>query len=161
MNSMAEKTKAQLEQEMAEMRLVHEKEMAEMKAKLETPDPNATVENFQLEELKKQLDEANAKLAAKEEDDGVKPAVDTSPEEIKAWLNEKVPFRAFKDDGKYKDDIVAGVTGNMFIIRRGEQTLIPRYLAIQLESSERQMNESANLTQGLADEYKKKSRDIE
>ncbi len=34
-------------------------------------------------------------------------------------LKERVPYMAFKDDGKYKDDIVVIVNGGNFIIKRG------------------------------------------
>lgn len=45
-----------------------------------------------------------------------------------AELKELVPFYAFKDGEKYKDDITVGVNGKITRIKRGEQVMIPRYV---------------------------------
>lgn len=51
---------------------------------------------------------------------------DMSPEEAKKFWSEKVPFRAFKDSGKYKDDIIVGYNGKIYQIQRGKDVMIPR-----------------------------------
>lgn len=51
---------------------------------------------------------------------------DMTPEEAKKYWSEKVPFRAFKDSGKYKDDIVVGLNGKIYVIQRGKDVMIPR-----------------------------------
>jgi hypothetical protein len=58
-------------------------------------------------------------------------------------LKQKVKYMAFKDDGKYKDDIVVIVNGHNFIIKRGVIVEIPRYVVAVLESKDRELR-SAN-----------------
>lgn len=58
-------------------------------------------------------------------------------------MKERVPYMAFKDDDKYKDDIVVIVNGKNFIIKRGEVVHIPRYVLAVLESKDRELR-SAN-----------------
>lgn len=55
------------------------------------------------------------------------------------WMKERVPYMAFKDDGKYKDDITVIVNGSSFIIKRGELVYIPRYVLAVLESKDREL----------------------
>jgi hypothetical protein len=69
------------------------------------------------------------------------------------WMNERVPYMAFKDDDKYKDDIVVIVNGRNFIIKRGELVYIPRYVLTVLESKDRELR-SANR---FIEEAKKKA----
>lgn len=64
-------------------------------------------------------------------------------EETNAALKERVPYMAFKDDGKYKDDIVVIVNGGNFIIKRGVVVNIPLYVVAVLESKDRELR-SAN-----------------
>ena len=58
------------------------------------------------------------------------------------WMKERVPYMAFKDDDKYKDDIVVIVNGSNFIIKRGELVHIPRYVLTVLESKDRELRTS-------------------
>ena len=41
-------------------------------------------------------------------------------------MNELVPFFAFRDNDKYKDDIFVGWNGKGYQIQRGKQVMIPR-----------------------------------
>ncbi len=64
-----------------------------------------------------------------------------SPEE---YMRERVNYMAFKDDGKYKDDIPVIVNGHNFIIQRGVVVQIPRYVVSILESKDRELR-AANI----------------
>jgi len=77
------------------------------------------------------------------------------------FLNERVPFRAFKDGDKYKDDISVQVNGKIFLIQRGVPVMIPRYVLLALEQSERQLAEAATLEARLVDEFEGKRRVLE
>lgn len=79
---------------------------------------------------------------------------------INDYLNERVPFRAFKDDNKYKDDIVVIVNGYAWQIQRGVTVMIPRHVLHAIENSERQKSEAANHAEALANEYKDKERQL-
>ena len=61
------------------------------------------------------------------------------------FLHERIPFSAFKDSGKYKDDLIVIVNGKTFQIQRGVQVMIPRYVYLAIEQSERQRAEAAKL----------------
>lgn len=63
----------------------------------------------------------------------------------KAWLEEKVPVRLFKDGDRYKDDVYVCVNGERLLIKRGENVEIPRKFALVLEQSMEQDNATARL----------------
>jgi hypothetical protein len=47
---------------------------------------------------------------------------------ISDYMNQRISFKAFKDSGRYKDDIIVGVNGKNWQIKRGEEVNIPRYV---------------------------------
>lgn len=69
------------------------------------------------------------------------------------WLNEKIPFRAFKDNDKYKDDICVGINGKNWVIQRGVQVFIPRFVYFALEDAERQKASAANISEKYSNEF--------
>ena len=81
------------------------------------------------------------------------PTPEKTPEELqaeeeareKAWLEEKVPIRLFKDNDRYKDDVYVCVNGERLLIKRGENVEIPRKFALVLEQSAQQDTATANL----------------
>lgn len=76
-----------------------------------------------------------------------------SPEEARrAYLNEKVPFKAYKDK-KIADDIFVCVNGKTFLIQRGVQVNIPRYVYLALEASERQKGVVVDMATEQAKNY--------
>ena len=73
----------------------------------------------------------------------------TAERGLNAYLRERVPFYAFKDSGKYKDDIVVGVNGRIWRIKRGEQVMIPRYVYEVIANSMDQDGKTADLIASL------------
>jgi hypothetical protein len=73
------------------------------------------------------------------------------------YLAEKVPYYAFKDNDKYKDDITVTVNGYTYQIQRGVHVTIPRFVLHAIENSNRQMAAAADHSQGLQDAYAEKS----
>lgn len=59
------------------------------------------------------------------------PPVKGSPE----WYNEKVPIRLFKDGDKYKEDVFVAVNGRGYLIQRGIEVMVPRFVAEVLYQS--------------------------
>lgn len=88
----------------------------------------------------------------------VAPAQTQSPEDVQAWLNERIPFEAFKDAEKYKDDIHVTVNGYTFVIQRGVQVMIPRYVYMALKDAERQNMIAAKHSIGLSNEFQNESK---
>lgn len=125
-----------------------------------TPDP--------VEEAKKQaqtiIEEAKKQAAeiVKDGEAQAKQAIDTANAELAAQAaaaaqvpdpEEKVPVRLFKDNGRYKDDVMVAVNGRAFQIKRGETVMVPRYVAEVLERSMAQDQETANLISRESGEY--------
>ncbi len=74
---------------------------------------------------------------------------------VKEWLEERVPFYAnISPDGK-NDDIVVGINGTNWVIQRGKQVMIPRYVFQALEDSYRQEIEAYRASQAFADQYQR------
>ena len=96
-------------------------------------------------EAQKAIDAAKAELEAQKD---TTPAPD--PEE-------KVPVRLFKDNGRYKDDVMVAVNGRAFQIKRGETVMVPRYVAEVLERSMAQDQETANLISSQSSEYEREA----
>ncbi len=74
-----------------------------------------------------------------------------SPDE---YLNEKVEIKLFKDGKEYKDDYIVAVNGKVWQIQRGKTVKVPRYVAMQIDSSQRQDLYAAQLAEKRADESK-------
>lgn len=68
------------------------------------------------------------------------------------WLEERLPFKAIKDNGSYKDDLVVFVNGQRFQIQRGKLVMIPRKVFLAIDAAERQMAEYAEYAGGLAEQ---------
>ena len=76
-------------------------------------------------------------------------------------LNELVPFEAFKDNDKYKDDITVIVNGKIWRIQRGVEVMIPRYVYNVIKQSEKQDLAATNFAEAKQQAYKKSSRNFE
>ncbi len=76
-------------------------------------------------------------------------------------LNEPVPFRAFKDNDKYKDDIFVCVNGRSWRIKRGEDVMIPRYVRNIIDQSEQQKLAATNYAEAKQQAYKQSSKNFE
>ena len=65
-------------------------------------------------------------------------APEASEKSVEEWLKERVPYIAFKDNDKYKDDIHVIINGHSTIIKRGVQVMIPRHVHMAIQDSEKQ-----------------------
>lgn len=86
---------------------------------------------------------------------------DTKKTTEQELLLELVPYTAFKDDDKYKDDIFVAVNGRRFQIKRGEQVMIPRYVYNTLMQSQEQDKATYKYMEQKASEYSRESKKIE
>lgn len=96
-----------------------------------------------LEEEKAELQAQVAAPAPVKQDPAMTPA---------KWLEERLPFKAIKDNGNYKDDLVVFVNGQRFQIQRGKLVMIPRKVFLAIDAAERQMAEYAEYAGGLAEQ---------
>ena len=72
-------------------------------------------------------------------------------------MNELVPFFAFRDNDKSKDDIFVGWNGKGYQIQRGKQVMIPRGVYNILIRSMRQDERTSELMASQARQYAEKS----
>ena len=95
---------------------------------------------------------AEAKAAVGAPDSGM-----TSEElaEHKAYMEEEVEVKLFKDNGKYKDDVFVGCNGETIAIKRGERVKIKRKFAEILDHSEHQDYETACLIEAKSAEFER------
>lgn len=111
------------------------------------------------EEMEKALAAANEALEkAKKEAEDAKEAAKAA-EEVMRGMSAKeaddgmVSFFAFKDDGKYKDDIVVGLNGRMYRIQRGKHVRIPRDVYDIIRQSMAQDAATAEMLEQKSREY--------
>ena len=64
-----------------------------------------------------------------------------------------VPFTAFKDDDKYKDDIFVAVNGKRYQIKRGETVMVPESVYEVLANSHAQDQATYRLMEQKAKEF--------
>lgn len=76
-------------------------------------------------------------------------------EEQKAYYNELVEVKLFKDNNKYKDDVFVSVNGENCVIKRGEKVMIKRKFAEVLDCSDLQDYETSKLIEKKSSEFAK------
>ena len=111
-------------------------------------------------EIAKMLADAKAEAAKIVEDAkmATAPAGNMTAEELKehkAYMNELVEIKLFKDTGKYKDDVFVSCNGETVAIKRGERVKIKRKFAEILDNSEHQDYETAQLIEQKTGEFAK------
>ena len=87
--------------------------------------------------------------------------VEEKPFNERAYWMERVPFRAFKDSGKYKDDITVGYNGRVYVIKRGVEVMIPRAVREIIFQSEEQDQRTAELIDMESSRFAAESRRYE
>ena len=76
-------------------------------------------------------------------------------EEQKAYYNELVEVKLFKDNNKYKDDVFVAVNGENRVIKRGERVQVERKFAEVLDNSDLQDYETSKLIEKKSSEFAK------
>lgn len=74
-------------------------------------------------------------------------------EERKAYWNELVKVKLFRDNNKYKDDVFVSVNGENCVIKRGVEVLIKRKFAEVLDKSDLQDYETSLLIEKKSNEF--------
>ncbi len=76
-------------------------------------------------------------------------------EERKAYWNEPVEVKLFKDNNKYKDDVYVSVNDENCLIKRGERVMVKRKFADLLDKSDMQDYETSKLIEQKSNEFAK------
>lgn len=119
-----------------------------------------TKDTQDLKEIKKMLAEltaANEEL--RKENERLKadaPKKSEADIEARKWLEEEVPLYLFKDTGKYKGDVVVPFNGKNWVIQRGVEVMVPRYIYNVVRQSQAQKDMIEKRIEELENEYEKK-----
>ena len=76
-------------------------------------------------------------------------------EKRKAYWNEPVEVKLFKDNNKYKDDVYVSVNDENCLIKRGERVMVKRKFADLLDKSDMQDYETSKLIEKKSGEFAK------
>ena len=125
--------KAQVEEMLAQAKAEAEKISADAKA-----------------EAEKILADAKASVSGEKTEEQIK-----AEEERKAYWNELVEVKLFKDNNKYKDDVFVSVNGENCVIKRGERVKVKRKFADVLDKSDMQDYETSLLIESKSSEFAK------
>lgn len=127
--------------------------MAKEKTNADEIETNAD-ENISMSKL--DLQELIAREIAKameSKKDEVSSVVDKEVSENETYMQEKVPVKLFVDNDKYKEDVVVCVNGRAYVIKRGVEVLVPRFVKEVIDNSMSQDGNTARMLQGLANEF--------
>lgn len=102
------------------------------------------------EEAEKLLAEAKASVGGELTEEQKK-----AEEERKAYWNELVKVKLFKDNDKYKDDVFVAVNGENCVIQRGVEVMIKRKFAHVLDNSDLQDFETSKMIEKKSKEFAK------
>lgn len=125
----------------------------------------AKAESINIADVTKQVEEMLAKAKAEAEKivSDAKASVGgeltdeqkKANEERKAYWNEPVEVKLFKDNNKYKDDVYVSVNGENCVIKRGERIRVKRKFADVLDKSDMQDYETSLLIEKKSSEFAK------
>lgn len=112
----------------------------------------------EIEALIKARVEAEIEAAKPETEEQIRE--EQKRKEIDEWLNQRVTVKLMKDSERYKDDVFVGVNGKGWLIKRGVPVQIPRYVAMALEDSLAQDEQTAMLIEKKTADYQRKIENI-
>ena len=130
-----------------------------------TKADKAAAESFNLADVAKQVEEmlaaakaeaakivadAKASVSGEKTEEQIK-----AEEERKAYWNEEVEVKLFKDNNKYKDDVYVSVNDDNVLIKRGERVKVKRKFADVLDKSDMQDYETSLLIEKKSGEFAK------
>jgi len=71
------------------------------------------------------------------------------------YMKQSVTIKLFKDNGKYKDDVYVCVNDKSYLIKRGVEVTVPRFIEQALKHSLSQDEYVASLVERLVSDYEK------
>ena len=71
------------------------------------------------------------------------------------YMKQPVTIKLFKDNGKYRDDVYVSVNEKSYLIKRGVEVTVPRFVEQVLKNSLAQDEYVASLVEKLQTDYEK------
>ncbi len=93
--------------------------------------------------------------AALNEKENAEMAISEGIKANEAYMNENVTIKLFKDNAKYRDDVYVAVNDRSFLIKRGVEVTVPRFVEEVLRNSLAQDEYVASLVEKLQADYEK------
>lgn len=100
--------------------------------------------------LEKEIEELRAALGKKEMENSAKTNAVRANEE---YMKQPVTIKLFKDNGRYRDDVYVAVNDRSFLIKRGVEVTVPRFIEQALKNSLSQDEYVASLVEKLQSDY--------
>ncbi len=100
--------------------------------------------------LEKEIEELKAALKQKEIAETAKIIAVHANEK---YMKKPVTIKLFKDNGKYRDDVYVAVNDRSFLIKRGVEVTVPRFIEQALKNSLSQDEYVASLVEKLQTDY--------
>ena len=69
------------------------------------------------------------------------------------YMKQPVTIKLFKDNGKYRDDVYVAVNDRSYLIKRGVEVTVPRFVEQALKNSLTQDEYVASLVEKLQSDY--------
>ena len=105
--------------------------------------------------LEKEIAELKAALEEKEKAEKKNVQAIETILANEAYMNEPVTIKLFKDNGKYRDDVYVSVNDRSYLIKRGVEVTVPRFVEAVLRNSLAQDEYVASLVEKLQTDYEK------
>lgn len=102
--------------------------------------------------LEKEIEKLRAALNQKQANDDAKLNGVRSNEE---YMKQPVTIKLFKDNGKYRDDVYVAVNDRSYLIKRGVEVTVPRFIEQALKNSLSQDEYVASLVEKLQSDFEK------
>lgn len=129
-----------------------------MATKKETTVTDKTAREKELEAALEAMKKEKEALLKENESLKKVPEEEAVPDEDAEYWNERVPYTAFYDGDKYSDDISVKVNGERFLIKRGEEVMIPRKVLHVLQNADKQARFSADYNRKLQEQFEKETK---
>ncbi len=105
--------------------------------------------------LEKEIEELRAALNMKQTQEAEKISAIRANEE---YMKQPVTIKLFKDNGKYRDDVYVAVNDRSYLIKRGVEVTVPRFIEQALKNSLSQDEYVASLVEKLQSDFEKSNR---
>ncbi|MBQ5765700.1 MAG: hypothetical protein IIW03_06115 [Clostridia bacterium] len=70
-------------------------------------------------------------------------------------MKQPVTIKLFKDNGRYRDDVYVAVNDRTYLIKRGVEVTVPRFVEQALQNSLTQDEYVASLVEKLVSDYQR------
>lgn len=109
------------------------------------------------EEIKAMIQKAKEEALAEYQ---AQPAEKTKEKKTDRETEERVTIELFKDNDKYRDDLVVGVNGKYYQIQRGIPVSVPKSVAEVIANSKAQDSAAADYSKAKEQEYIQRSSEL-